>query len=257
MRLHMTHTLTVLSKASVAAFFVSAIAACAASDSGDQEDDLRSYTTTFEHPEVGYVRNLEKSTVCTGTLIGPRTVLTAAHCVDFGSAVAAASAPALGQFRIRTADRKAEYTYHRYRADANVLQFSFDIAVIQLDTPVDPTLAKPVSVARSFPTQGTLTVYGYGAYGTGCKQGIDGVKRKSEMSRNLLVDGSNTCGGDSGGPYFSTGGSEIVAIVKGPLGGKALGNRGLSPGETTGDVIKYRDWIMKRLAESEAGNLGP
>ena len=232
--------------------------ACAsdgASDDPTSEDDLRKYTETFEHPEVGYFRNAEKKTVCTATLIGPRTLLTAAHCVDFSSTVAAASAPALGTFRVRTATKTAEYTFHRYRADANILQFSFDIAVVQLDSPVDPTLAKPASIAKAFPSQGSLTVYGFGAYGSGCKQGIDGTKRKSEMSRNLLVDGSNTCGGDSGGPYFSTGGSEIVAIVKGPLGGKALGNRGLSPGESTGDVIKYRTWILSRLAESEAGRL--
>lgn len=233
------------------------LAACAATDDGGgvADDDLRSYSETLEHPEVGYLNNAEKRTVCTATLIGPRTVLTAAHCVDFSSTTAALSAPALGTFRIRTATRNVVYSYHRYRADANVLQFSFDIAVVQLDTPVDPTLAQPVSIATSFPSQGTLTVYGYGAYGSGCKKGIDGIKRKSEMSRNLLTSGSNTCGGDSGGPYFATGGNEIVAIVKGPLGGKPLGNRGLSPGETTGDVIGYRSWILARLAESEAGKL--
>ena len=74
-----------------------ALAACAApaddaTDEGDAtHDELRRYVDAAkERPEVGIVSM--PGSYCTGTLIGPRTVLTAAHCFKFGSAIVAMSA---------------------------------------------------------------------------------------------------------------------------------------------------------------------
>jgi hypothetical protein len=58
---------------------------------------------------------------------------------------------------------------------------------------------------------------------------------------------ATTCPGDSGGPYFLTGTSLIVATVKGDFAGL----------EFNGNAVGHRDWILARREESERGVLAP
>jgi V8-like Glu-specific endopeptidase len=229
----------------------SAGAGCAAPADAEGEpvasDDaeLRRYVDAAnERPEVGYLRIGDG--YCTATLIGPRTVLTAAHCVKFSSAVGAASAPALGTFTIQAADGKAWiYEFRRFRADANILQVAFDLAVVQLDVPVARSRAVPAMVATEWGSE-RLTVFGYGRHGAGCKETDPTfVKRKTTVPSYGFVK-ATTCPGDSGGPYFRGATSEIVGTVKGD--GMGL--------EWMGDAVAHRAWILERLAESERGELG-
>jgi V8-like Glu-specific endopeptidase len=226
-----------------------AIAGCsaevAATEDTSQDDALRTYEDAdTEHPEVGILRT--EAGYCTGTLIGPRTVLSAAHCFKFGSSIVTSDAPALGTFTIHASGRNITYTFHRERVDANVLQVKFDLSVTQLDVAVSPVTATPATIAEDWPDDGTLTVYGYGRFGNGCThKNTDMTKRKTNVPPSFPFVRATTCPGDSGGPYFKTGTSEIVATVKGD--GVGL--------EWVADAVHYRKWILKQRDASERGEL--
>jgi V8-like Glu-specific endopeptidase len=235
--------------AALVALAALALPACTAdagpADSSAQDEALRTYVdANTEHPEVGILRT--SAGYCTGTLIGARTVLSAAHCFKFGSAIAADSAPELGTFTILSGGKNIRYTFHRERADAGILQVKFDLSITQLDVAVSPVTAIPATIAAAWPDDGTLTVYGYGRYGRGCvTPNHEMTKRKTDVPPSFPFVKATTCPGDSGGPYFKSGTSEIVATVK----GDGLGM------EWVADAVSYRDWILKHRDASERGEL--
>jgi secreted trypsin-like serine protease len=162
-------------------------------------------------------------TFCSGALLAPARVVTAAHCLLARSDVDVLVDPVtlchpgpIGGQRIRV-------SWWRVRAGSS------DVAVLHL---AQPAGAPPMTVASRGSSDGTLTAWGWGGPEDGpppCRatakriQAVDAA-RCVEASTPIAPDawcavpaeGPNTCRGDSGGPVLDAHGS-LVAIVTGGL----------------------------------------
>jgi hypothetical protein len=147
------------------------------------------------HPSVGEL--YQTKGYCTATLIGKKTVLTAAHCLTPGSDFA---------FRAGGVSYKAVsvHPHPSYAANSN----SFDIGVMLLAQ--EPPIAS-IPIATSAPSVGQkVTLVGFGV--TGETANDHGTKRiatttitkVTSMHVIWMANPGGTCYGDSGGPAFAT-----------------------------------------------------
>lgn len=156
-------------------------------------------------PAVGSIV-VNRSHSCTGTLISPRRVLTAAHCVHGidPSTMLFVIGPRLSQAEaIIPVVAAVAHPNYNPRTIAN------DIGYIDLasDAPVTPM--KIVTQIDSSWIGRELFFVGYGA-NNGFSQTGSGIKRSTSIAINQVGatqfayagSSTNTCNGDSGGPAF-------------------------------------------------------
>jgi secreted trypsin-like serine protease len=235
---------------------VGALAACSAPASvGSVSQNIINGVTDSNDPAVvmvlSQVPGSMSASLCTGSIISPHVVLTAAHCVD--PAVVGAGAKTvvfIGQQLTQTSPNTdfltVKETHFNMSFDMNNPQNGNDVAVVIL---ANPTTITPVPYNRDAMPQSMVgqpaRLVGYGiTSGTDTTGTTAGTRRTapSQLAKldNLFVglqDGSHCiCEGDSGGPSFMTfnGTERIVGVTSFGFNGCPLtGQQGFEAGNDT------------------------
>ncbi len=154
------------------------------------------------------------ASLCTATLIAPRTLLTAAHCADprilGSSSVRITATNAADESTVQFGVNTVRVTETRLHPSWNAATLANDIALLLLERP-QPVTPKAWNTATLEGRGGQLVrAVGYGTIGNGQ---ASGVRRQVELTLrqfNIVIlslgdfTSRGICHGDSGGPTFMT-----------------------------------------------------
>ncbi len=179
--------------------------------SGETASELVGGTATIARPEVGTFNN-GAGGGCTATLISPRVVAVAAHCLSpMYTATTVASGAVFqftdrsGVFRSYSVDRVHSFATKRFEYVPQGT-FTTDLAILHLSAQVPIEQAIPADLAHQEPTTGAQsTIFGFGCTD---RTPASGGGFKQFRTFNFGTSTTALCWGDSGGP-----------VVYGPVSG--------------------------------------
>jgi secreted trypsin-like serine protease len=214
-------------------------------------------TVTTAYPTVGVIL-IDGRVHCTATVVGPHTVLTAAHCLHGYEKEIKEFKFGLG-FNYLQPTAEFEVTGWDYPKDAasgfryNPKTFEDDIGVVYVSVPVGVVVEQLHNgqprwedVAKQ---QLPLLFVGFGYNVIGNQKVGQGIKREaawpiSEVENRKVrfkVQGKNTCSGDSGGPAFIEHANRLVLAAV-TSGGDLACTEGF---DTRVDAL--RPWVDTRI----------
>jgi V8-like Glu-specific endopeptidase len=178
-------------------------------------------TADASHTSVGALE-MSDGSLCTGTVIAPRLVVTAAHCIEGGSAQVFILGANIDSGSATQVTATKSIQHPQYQAEV-VEQGEYvgyhDIAVVVLskNAPVAPVAYRKASLSG---TEGSVVTFvGYGEDKIGLRYNVrttlDAIWTQGWWNYVSSQYPGNTCNGDSGGPgLLSVGGVEqIIGIV--------------------------------------------
>jgi secreted trypsin-like serine protease len=205
---------------------------------------------------------------CTGALIAPKIVLTAAHCVQPGADYKIVEYGADKQPSLQDVKRVA--IHPAFKMEAMLAhRATADVALLQLDsaakgkTPSTLDLPDiPIVVGSRFTIAGIgVTVRGDGKSGGTIRAAALVATGKPGTLQIRLVDpahlgtrdGLGACTGDSGGPVFEDkpSGPAIIGVISWSTGPNGTAGCGGLTGVTP--LTLYRDWLVQTARQWGAG----
>ncbi|MEO1482729.1 MAG: trypsin-like serine protease [Myxococcota bacterium] len=226
---------------------------------GEARERLTDGTEHTGNPEVNRVffvldPDLMSEGACTATLVGPSTVLTAAHCLVYTDTEYQA-----GRVVYPTAEVIVHPDYRGSRP------WEYDIGLVVLDAQIDdvePALLFPDPVELGEP----LTLIGFGRTAadatdsSGIKRiaqnAVDDIEPLYFVSEDTGDGEGNGCSGDSGGPTYVE--REQGAAIAGLMSFVPnLGSAGCGPSMRSTPISLFLDWIQEQAPEVRILDLIP